>query len=181
MVVCDVATGWVRGFVGLALVLACGEKAVPAPPPLTEDVEPVTPEAAPAPIVQPTQELAAAVLSDFVERLLSEPQGDLTMLLRIPTGIRPQQLSFYYEELRTKYINRAGVEAVMVKEFGLVVDRLGESAQGVADQMDLPVLELWAFGDLESAAILHWDGERFWVASVHQLFGADVSADVVVE
>ncbi len=169
MLVCRVATGLGRGSWALALVLVgcgCGEKGAPARDPIAQDV---TTEAAPAPIKQPTREQAAHVLSDFAERLLTEPHGDLTTSLRVPAGIRPQQLAFYYEELRTKHINQAGVEAVLTKEFGLVAERLGEKAQSVADQVDLPAGELWAFGDLEGAAILHWDGERFWVVSVHQL------------
>lgn len=159
----------------LVMTLACGTKERAKPPvdPPVDDASPLEIAAAQDPVPEPgpapSKEAAAAVLTQFVTALLNDPPGDLTDCLRIPEDVTEQQLSFFYKELRRKYVTQAGVDAVLLKPFGPIEERLGDKAQSVADQAGLTVDETWAFGDLESAAIMHWDGQRFWVASVHEL------------
>ena len=158
----------------LVMTLACGTKEsaqAPADPP-ADDASPLELAAAAIPdtklAIEPSKEAAAEVLTQFATALLADPPGDLTDSLRIPEDVSEQQLSFFYKELRRKYVSRAGVDAVLLKPFGTLEERLGDKAQSIADQADLALDETWAFGDVESAAIMHWDGQRFWVASVHE-------------
>lgn len=157
------------------MTLACGTKEsaqAPADPPV-DDASPLEIAAAQVPVSEPgpapSKDAAAAVLTQFVTALLQDPPGDLTDCLRIPEDIGEQQLSFFFKELRKTYVTRAGVDAVLLKPFGTLEERLGDKAQSIADQADLALDETWAFGDVESAAIMYWDGTRFWVASVHEL------------
>ncbi len=119
----------------------------------------------------PQRAEAAAALSAFGKALLASPTGSMEEHLRIPAGLSEQQLAFFYKELRQKHVNEAGISSVLDGEFGLIAERLGEKAQSVCDQLGLTLEETWVFGDVEGAAILQWDGQRFWVAGVYKLRG----------
>ena len=117
----------------------------------------------------PDRAQAKEVLIAFGEALLASPTGAIEDQLRIPDGLNEQQLAFFYKELRQKHVNEAGITSALEDGFGPIVERLGDKAQSVADQLGLGLEETWVFGDVESAAILQWDGKRFWVAGVHKL------------
>ncbi len=158
----------------LALTLACGEKRkaeVVVDPP-GDDAAQALVRAVVRPDAQgfePSREGARDVVQAFAAELLAVPPGEMGEVLRIPEGPSEQQLAFFYKELRRKHVNQKGIDAVLEKDFGPLAERLGDKAQSVADQVGLSLDETWAFGDVESAVILQWDGQRFWVASVHQL------------
>jgi hypothetical protein len=171
-----VASLLTRASLLLLLTLACGDtskQGAPEDPP-TEEVNSKDPaRAIDAPVAGPEPARAAAqeTLSAFGKALLASPTGAIEQYLRIPEGLSEGQLDFFYKELRKKHANEAGIVAVLQRDFGPIAERLGDKAQSVADQLGLSVDETWVFGDVESAAILQWDGQRFWVAGVHKLRG----------
>ncbi len=118
---------------------------------------------------QPSREEAAKVLNAFATALLDSPTEAIQESLRIPEGLSEKQLAFFYKELRMKHVSRAGVEAVLSADFGPLAERLGEKAPEVAEQLGIPLADAWAFGGVERAAVLYWDGERFWVSGVFRL------------
>lgn len=160
----------------LLLSLACGDSSKPGATedPQTEEVVAVDPALAiDAQVAAPIPERAdaEAVVLAFGEALLASPTGAIAEHLRIPEGLSESQLDFFYKELRTKHVSRAGIAAIVQRDFAPIAERLGEDAQSVADQLELGLEEAWVFGDTERAVILQWDGKRFWVAGVHRLRG----------
>ena len=157
----------------LLLTLACGDtskKAESEDPPgdiVSETV--ATAIDAQVEVAVPERAQAEEVLAAFGKALLASPTGAIDASLRIPDGLSDPQLDFFFKELRKKHVNNAGIAKALEGEFGPIAERLGDKAQSVADQLGLSLEETWAFGDVKSAAILQWDGKRFWVAGVHQL------------
>lgn len=157
----------------LLLTLACGDtsKKVEAEDPPGETVAETVVAAidAQVEVAVPEREQAEEVLAAFGKALLASPTGAIDASLRIPDGLSEPQLDFFYKELRKKHVNNAGIAKALEGDFGPIAERLGDKAQSVADQLGLSLEETWVFGDVESAAIMQWDGTRFWVAGVHKL------------
>ncbi len=58
---------------------------------------------------------------------------------------------------------------MLASDFGPLQERFPDSAAAIAFHAKIEVTQAYAFGDLNAAALLHWDGTRFRVAALHNL------------
>jgi hypothetical protein len=118
----------------------------------------------------PSAEAAALVLQTFSDKLLGDDLVGAREHLRIPSEFRDKQVDYFLQELRSpENLSEAGVEAVLLSDFGPLSERFGDQAEHVAAKIGLPVDTIYAFGDTNAAALLYWNGTRFQVAAVHRL------------
>jgi hypothetical protein len=137
--------------------VAAAAAALPAPPPADAGAVPARAQ-------------AAETLSKFSERLLANDVAGAREHLRIPEGYSEKQIEYFLQEIRApEYLSAEGVKAVLEADFGLLEERFGEEAEGVAESLGLPLESVYAFGDSKAAALLLWDGKAFQVAALHRL------------
>lgn len=117
----------------------------------------------------PARALAVETVQGFADCVFDgDPIAGLELLVTPEGFSQPELLRFLTELVAKNHVSREGLERIVTKEFGSLHERFGDAAVGVAGRASLNLGEIFAFGDVEAAVLLHWDGKRFRLAAFHQ-------------
>ncbi len=118
----------------------------------------------------PSKAAAAQVLQDFTQAVLEKDYTTAKKYLRVPASLNDSQVNLFLRELHQRnHLSHSGTDRVVEQPFGPLSQQFGDMAPRVARHAGLPLEQAYAFGDVETGAVLHWDGAKFSVSAVHNL------------
>jgi len=114
---------------------------------------------------EPTRGTAIALLTDFAQKLESNDHDAATKMLRVPSGIAPDQIKKAVGQfLSRREISSAGVKILAEKgKWGKLTDVLPERGKRFAEKAGVDADSCWALSHENAEAAFLWEDGQFYI------------------